>query len=165
MGYARFSCKNHVSIGSASWSSLHLCDISRLLLLVISNHLFSKISFFCVFSLVCFLHTFNLISIPLLRIPPQKITVAWMSLPCIVTWNELPVSHNSLLLYIFGAITTNAFTLESCYLMLLVDMHTKREISTACMQIYRRAHFSCEMTKHCQKMASSTTDQKMPYIV
>lgn len=35
----------------------------------------------------------------------------------------------------------------------------------ACMQIYRRAHFSCEMTKHCQKMASSTTDQKMPYIV
>lgn len=109
--------------------------------------------------------TFNLISILLLRIPPQKITVAWMSLPCIVTWNELPVSHNSLLLYIFGAITTNAFTLESCYLMLLVDMRTKREISTACMQIYRRAHFSCEMTKHCQKMASSTTDQKMPYIV
>lgn len=40
-----------------------------------------------------------------------------MSLPCIVTWNELPVSHSSLLLYIFGAITTNAYTLESCYLM------------------------------------------------
>jgi hypothetical protein len=37
----------------------HLCDISRLLLLVISNHWFSKISFFCVFSLVCFLHNFQ----------------------------------------------------------------------------------------------------------
>lgn len=56
-----------------------------------------------------------------------------MSLPCIVTWNELPVSNNSLLMYIFGAITTKAYTLESRYLMLLVDMRTKREISTACM--------------------------------
>lgn len=107
--------------------------------------------------------TFNLISILLLRISPQKIAVAWMSLPCIVMWNQLPVSHNSLLLYIFVAITTNAYTLECCYIILFVDMCTKKKLSTACMYIYWRAHFSCEMTK--QKMVSSTTYQKMPYIV
>lgn len=48
---------------------------------------------------------------------------------------------------------------------LWICVQREKYLQHACMQIYRRAHFSCEMTKHCQKMASSTTDQKMPYIV